>query len=101
MNSKLNDLSIPDAYSCQNVMCKSTQHCQDRDSHLLDIMTKLIESSFECVLVSKPPKLNPTKTIKLPNWKKNVQPFKKDSLFWHSIWLSMGKPNKGPVYKVM
>ena len=28
-------------------------------------------------------------------------PFKNDSLFWHSIWLSLGKPNSGPVFEVM
>ena len=31
----------------------------------------------------------------------NMLPFKNDSSFWHSIWLSVGKPNSGGVFEVM
>ena len=32
---------------------------------------------------------------------KNVEPFWKDSFFWHSIWLSAGRPQNGELRRIM
>ena len=34
-------------------------------------------------------------------WKEHVEPFRSDAKFWHSVWLSMGRPNTGQLYRVM
>ena len=28
----------------------------------------------------------------IPGWNDLVKPFKEDAMFWHSIWISAGKP---------
>ena len=28
----------------------------------------------------------------IPNWKNEIEPFRDDAIFWHSLWLSTGKP---------
>ena len=37
----------------------------------------------------------------LPGCKENVAPAKKDALFWHSVWMSAGRPTSGGLYQVM
>ena len=37
----------------------------------------------------------------MPDWKENILPLKNDSLFWHSIWLSAGRPTQGGLFNVM
>ena len=37
----------------------------------------------------------------LPNWNTVISPLKKDSKFWHAIWISAGRPSKGGLYQVM
>ena len=102
LHEKLSKLGVPETFLCQDVLCKADQHSYDRDWHVLDVMTKIIESSFECIPISKvSPKSAERKRELLPGWKQNVLPLKNDSLFWHSIWLSMGKPNSGGVFEVM
>ena len=36
----------------------------------------------------------------LPGWKKELEPLRQDSLFWHSMWQQSGKPNKGQLFEV-
>ena len=37
----------------------------------------------------------------VPGWKEEVEPFQEDARFWHSLWLSAGKPNRGDFYLAM
>ena len=37
----------------------------------------------------------------IPGWKKELEPLRQDSLFWHSMWQQSGKPNRGQVFEVM
>ena len=40
-------------------------------------------------------------TKAIPGWREDVEPQRQDSLFWHNIWLSAGKPNKGVMFEIM
>ncbi len=33
-----------------------------------------------------------------PNWRKEVQLYKTDSIWWHNIWKQYGQPKQGVVY---
>ena len=37
----------------------------------------------------------------IPGWRKEVESFRTDSLFWHGVWKSAGRPNVGPLYFFM
>ena len=37
----------------------------------------------------------------IPGWKEQVAPFKDTANFWHSLWLSAGRPAHGEVYNIM
>jgi len=41
----------------------------------------------------------PCKTLK-PYWNDEVEQFKNDSIFWHNLWLSAGKPTSGVIQQI-
>ena len=36
-----------------------------------------------------------------PGWSESIQPFKEDSLFWHSLWQSAGTPINTELHQKM
>ena len=41
------------------------------------------------------------KKRQVPGWNEEVQPFRDTALFWHSIWVSCGKPLNSEVHNIM
>ena len=37
----------------------------------------------------------------VPGWKEEVIPFQEDARFWHAVWVSACKPNKGDLHTAM
>ena len=75
-------------------------HEKERYNLLLDVVSLLIESSHEHIpLPSK--KIEEITSKKsssqsfLPGWKEEIAPLRNDSLFWHAVWISAGKPSSG------
>ena len=64
-----------------------------------------MESSYQCIPLTARSRQGSrsTKAVgqALPGWNEFVAPLKSDSLFWHSIWLSAGRPNSGTLFQVM
>ena len=67
----------------------------------------MIETSHETIPLGggKRKKWDPDKNCEidkaLPGWRVELEPLRQDSLSWHAIWQSSGKPNKGQLYEVM
>ena len=103
LHDKLLDLPPPDSISCTNVLCKDINHSHERDEHVINVLMKTIESTYECLPLVKKVVNNaaPQKTRKLPGWNENVEPLKRDSLFWHAIWISAGRPIGNGLHRVM
>ena len=100
LNERLSNLSIPETIHCDNVHCSDPVHKLERDGHVLDLLTAMIESSHKTIPLTKPRKsLKGRKNI--PGWKAHVEPFRQDAMFWHSVWLSSGKPREGELHRVM
>ena len=104
LEQKLNEFDVPKSIKCSDASCLSEEHTNERDGHVLDILCALIETSHECIPLSsraKPAKKSKNGNQTLPGWKENVAPLKRDSLSWHAIWLSAGRPSSGSLYQVM
>ena len=101
LHDKLSELPLPETLQCCDVLCQDPGHSHDRDSHVLDVMTRVIETSYQDIPVSCGNNVGAGAKQLLPGWKENVAPARDDSLFWHSIWLSCGRPNTGGLYEVM
>ena len=102
LHEKLLDLPVPESLSCSNCLCKDPEHSKERDNFIIDNLNMVIESTFECLpvktIVTNGNKKKPTT---LPGWNEHVKPYKDDSLFWHSVWLSAGRPTSGGLFTVM
>ena len=87
--------------SCLDPNCMDEQHSLERDKYMLDILSTLIETSHTVIPLTNggarkwDPDKNCPVTKAIPGWRAQVEPFREDSLFWHGIWLSAGRPNKG------
>ena len=102
LTEKLVYIQVPDSMNCSNVDCDCSDHVEDRDGFLLDIMSCLIETSYQCIpLSANPRKKKGPVSQPLPGWHENIAPLKSDSLFWHSVWLSAGKPSTGSLQQIM
>ena len=61
-----------------------------------------METSYTCIpLTGRSSATGQKQSQPLPGWKEFVAPLKKDSLFWHSVWLSAGRQTSGALYQVM
>ena len=60
-----------------------------------------MEASHECIPLSPKHRSGKKKGNNIPGWNENVEPAKKDALFWHGVWLSAGHPNRGELHQVM
>ena len=61
------------------------------DSHVLDILSAVVETSHACFPMSggkhsapDPKKTCPVSQV-IPGWKEEVEPLRQESMFWHSV----------------
>ena len=101
LEEKLADLPIPESLCCDSPCCKVDEHARSHDSHIMDVMCAVLETSHQCIPLSSSKKTSDSKKNNLPGWKENVAPAKKDALFWHSVWMSAARPNRGELYNIM
>ena len=101
LDNKLRHIMVPETLLCENVHCENEQHCQDRDSLVLDIMSSVIETSHKTIPMSQggkgrksdPKKKCPVENV-IPGWSEVVAPYKKDAAFWHFLWREAGRPDR-------
>ena len=100
LHSMLSVSPLPVSIACGDVLCQDESHSHDRDCHVVDLLEKITEASYECIPVIKIDQ-NKKKLRQLPGFKETVLPVKQDSLFWHNIWVSAGRPRKGWLFYLM
>ena len=101
LDDKLKNLDIPATLDCTDVTCQCSEHSQQRDSHLIDILCTLVETSYACIPLTAKPRSDKGSGQRLPGWNTTVAPLKDDSLFWHSVWKDAGSPQSGALHQVM
>ena len=102
LDLRLRALDVPGSLSCLDVSCKCEEHGMARDSHVLDILCAMVETSYECIPLTARVTRKEGKGGRqfLPGWKDTIAPLKSDSIFWHSVWISAGRP-EGALHQVM
>ena len=66
---------------------------------MLNILEKIKQTAATCLPSNVPHRKKEKTPIVL--WSEEVQPFKDDALFWHSAWVSAGKPSNTELHKIM
>ena len=98
----LRELEPPASIQCLNVKCSNPAHSKERDRFVLDVMSAVIEASHSTIALLPQPQSNKShQQPRLPGWRENVEPLKKDCKFWHAVWLSAGRPTTGALHAVM
>ena len=100
LNASLRKLQIDECLvNCDNVHCKEIAHQHACDNLMLDVLDHIDKLSIECLS----PKLSHRRKKEHPIafWNSEVEPFKKDAQFWHSIWISAGRPLNTELHRIM
>ena len=99
-----NDVSVslaeirePDiALCCRDVHCTNEVHKEQLDTYVVELLNVLEDTVDQNI-----PKVKPaTKLSSVPGWSEFVQPVRDDMLFWHSIWVSLGKQQNTELHRV-
>ena len=105
LQDRLHSIASPGSLLCRNPQCSDSAHSDERDSFVLDILCSIIEASHTRIRMAAgrraSPQTNQTKQSvggSIPGWNDEVEPFRQEALFWHSIWKSCAKPNTGDIY---
>ena len=98
---KLMMLKIPECVEgCKNLKCTEQSHTQEIDAYVKELLYEIIESGDLSIPKSKP--VVPDKNNKnTPGWNKFVKPFQDKAYFWHSVWISCGRPLNAEIHNVM
>ena len=75
-------------------------HHKEVESHLLDILFSIIETSYEIIPIAGEnffKKRNKSHKI-IPGWSTQVKPFREYSKHCYEKWLMAGKPSSGPIF---
>ena len=100
LGQHLKNLECPSgAQHCKNVHCQSENHQTQIDEFLKDLLESINSAAVNCL----PSASNITKNTKtrFSSWKEDVQPFIDTAMFWHSIWLSAGRPLNTELHIIM
>ena len=100
LHSRMSDISMSPSTLCSNPACEVSSHHSDIDSSTLDLLQSVIEVSYATIPVPAPPK-SKRRRHNLPGWKSDVEPLRKDSIYWHIQWCNEGKPLNGWLYTTM
>ena len=99
---KVEQLEDLHTLGCEDVRCKNQQHSEERDEHVLNVMSAWIEAGYSTIPTVPPPKVEGKgKRSLLPGWKENCEPLSRAAKFWYSVWLSAGKPVSGELHQLM
>ncbi len=100
LTNRLENLTPPRSLEeCNDVHCKHQSHPEEIDEFLTLVLESITLSGKES-LQSKQILKTKSKS-KVPFWQENIQPYKEDSMFWHAVWESAGKPINTELHKVM
>ena len=94
-------LDIPEAVGCRDVHCKDKNHRDDIDKYVKEILEAVNESGKESIPTPPSRQTKKVRRKKTVGWKELVEPYQDGAHFWHSVWVSAGKPMNTELHKIM
>ena len=108
MEARMQSLPVPNSLECFDPLCSGPSHWSDRDNHVLDILCNIVESTHTRLPLAGGRRAAPARAGSghipggnIPGWNEEVEPFRQDALFWHSVWVSAKRPNTGDLHIMM
>ena len=100
LEEKLNSITVPLSSRCKNVHCNDPEHVHEADSYMVEILESIKDAAAQCLPGNSKAKVKPGRSP-IMDWKKQVQPFRDNAMFWHAVWISAGRPINTAVHQVM
>ena len=102
LQARLEAIPVPECLDCSDVKCEVSDHSVRRDDFVLDTLSAVIESWHATIPMAggRPGSVRPDSGV-MPGWRESVAPAQKDSVFWHAVWRSAGRPPQGELYNLM
>ena len=102
MQVRLQSLATPISIECSDPLCSDPAHSSERDEHVLDMLCHIVESSHTMLPLAGGRSSTPTSSSgNIPGWTENVEPYRQEALFWHSVWVSARRPAIGELHTMM
>ena len=93
------NIDIPaEALNCTDVHCNCVEHRRELDLYATKLMQAISTAVHQNIPHSNP---SSAPRASVPGWNEFVKPFREDSLFWHSVWISAGRPQNTELHKIM
>ena len=84
--------------NCDDVHCCEQKHRLECD----ELMTNILETIDKTAMAHLTQKrFRKKKKEPIANWQTEIEPFKRDAQFWHSVWISAGRPVNNELHKLM
>ena len=101
LDERFRSLEVPDSvYCCCDVNCGSEYLIEEIDEFLMCILNTIKSTADDCLPYTKTKVGNVKKTL-IAFWRDEVQPYKDKSMFWHSVWISVGKLINTELHRIM
>ena len=93
----LENISIPAHLMCRNVHCKDPSHRTAVDKVMYDVLSILEKLAAKNMTRDDKKYHKP----RIPNWNEDIEPFRENAHFWHSVWSSAGRPINCHLHEIM
>ena len=99
LNEKLAAVPVPD---CLDMDCVSQAHSNARDGFVLHMLRAVTKSSHATIpMVGGGQGRGKPDSGCVLGWREEVAPQQKTAVFWHSVWMSAGRPNTGQLFEIV
>ena len=98
---KIANVATPHSMVCRDPKCDELQHRNDSDDYIEEVLKVISDSATETLPVTSGGGNKSPHRKETPGWKEHVQPYRGQARFWHSIWLSAGKPMNCELHNIM
>ena len=101
IDQSLCDIALPnESLRCTDVHCKNEDHKSQLNHLCNDLINIILDADDKCFPKVKPVS-NKSSGEGIPGWNDEVKLLREDSLFWHAIWVSCGRPTASVLATVM
>ena len=97
LKNSLDNIAPNGGILCNDPTCSNVDHHND-----LDNFCELVINSIDTAVINNIPSArdNVNSSV-VPGWSLHVKKYRDDAIFWHSIWVSLGRPLNNEIHRVM
>ena len=89
---KFMELEVMEGLECSNPKCSDKDHMMEIDNNVLDVLMGIVKASYCSIPIVKKDESQASKNNKvMPNWEKEVNPFRSATICWPSQWVNEGR----------